>query len=67
MLDRVGAIKRGDIWIISTFALDKGLWVLRVRLGMDSFRVGYVRTRSQHYTLNSAEICPINPNHLSIL
>ena len=50
----------------TTFALNEGLWVLRVRLDMDSFRVGYVGTRSQHYTLNSAQICPINPNHLSV-
>jgi len=26
--------------------------------------VDWVETRSQHYTLNSAEICPIKPNHL---
>ena len=48
----------------ATFALNEGLWILRVRLDMDSPRVDWVGTRSQHYTLNSAEICPINPNHL---
>ena len=29
--------------------------------------VDWVGTRSQHYTLNSAKICPINPDHLSRL
>ena len=28
-------------------------------------RVDWVETRSQHYTLNSAEICPIKPNRFS--
>ena len=44
--------------------LNEGLWVLRVRLGMDSRRVDCIGTRSQHYTLIPAKICPIKPNHL---